>query len=85
MPQNYYSYAQGSMIYIKFTAQSFDLTFNNPIGVNFHANTLRNNTHIQILGLDHTFTGSLIKVDSENPEARFGFSQNLVQDNVFLG
>lgn len=55
MPDNYYSYAQGSMIYIRYTAANFELPFNdtikkavysNTIRAEFFANKMRNNTHM---------------------------------------
>ena len=46
---------------------------------------MRNNTHVQIIGIGHTYQGSLVNVESEIPQAYFGFSQNLIEDNVFLG
>lgn len=44
-----------------------------------------NNGHIQILGIGHTYTGSLINVVSDIPEAFFGFSRNRLQHNWFVG
>jgi len=85
MPDSYFEYAHASMVYIKYTEPPFDLPVTNTLKAEFYANTLRNNKHIQIVGIGHTYRGSLVNVECEIPQAFFSFSQNLVEDNLFLG
>ena len=85
MPDNYYNYAQGSMVQIKYNAPSFELPNTDNLKTDFYANSFQNNTHIQLAGVGITYKGSLLQMRSNIPEVYFGFSQNLVEDNVFYG
>ena len=59
-------------------------TFDN-LHAAFDSNKFLNNKHTQIAGLDLEFTGSLVHVIADVPEAKFGFHHNTVEENVFMG
>ena len=62
------------MVSVKYIKPLFDLPSTEKIKIDFYANTMKNNTHIQIVGTGSTYVGSLIDMESDIPEAFFGFS-----------